>query len=144
MNPLMLGGVVEAVGKIVDDVTTSDKERLDAEIELRKIGLDQYRVDASLVSGQQDINKIEAQSDDRWKSGWRPGVGWVGVVALFYQFVIYPFLMWGWAWFQAKGEIPTNAPPPPIIDTEALYALLGAMLGIGTMRSYEKVKKVAK
>jgi len=143
MNPLLMGGIVDAVGKVVDDLTTSDKERLDAEIELKKIGLQAYQTDASLVSGQQEINRVEAQSDDRFKSGWRPGVGWIYVLALAYQFIAYPFLTWAWAFAQAKGYLPTSAPPPPIIDIDALYALLTALLGISGMRSFEKVKRAA-
>ena len=101
MNPLLIGGVVEAVGKIADDLFTSDKERLDAQIELQKLGIEEQRIDAGLLAGQQEINKIEAASASVFVAGWRPAVGWVCVAALAYQFLTYPALVWAWAAMQA-------------------------------------------
>ena len=135
MNPI--GAIVAAVGGVIDDLHTSDKERLDAEIELRKI-------DAGLLQGQMDVNKVEAASSSLFVAGWRPAIGWIGAVALGYQFLLYPLLVWAWALLQARGLVPGNLQPPPMLDTEALWVVLSGMLGIAGLRSVEKVKGVAR
>lgn len=135
MNPI--GAIVAAVGGVIDDLHTSDKERLDAEIELRK-------VDAGLLQGQMEVNKVEAASSSLFVAGWRPAIGWIGAVALGYQFLLYPLLVWVWALLQARGQVPNNLQPPPMLDTEALWVVLSGMLGIAGLRSVEKVKGVAR
>ena len=135
MNPI--GAIVAAVGGVIDDLHTSDKERLDAEIELRKI-------DAGLLQGQMEVNKVEAASSSLFVAGWRPAIGWIGAVALGYQFLLYPLLVWVWALLQARGLVPGNLQPPPMLDTEALWVVLSGMLGIAGLRSVEKVKGVAR
>jgi len=132
----LLGGIIEAVGKVAGDLITTDKERLAAQLEAAKI-------EAGLVQGQLDINKVEAASSSTFVAGWRPGIGWVGVAALAYQFLMYPLLVWLWAIFQAIGWIPVTFTPPPMLDTDALWVILSGMLGIAGMRTVEKVKKVA-
>lgn len=135
MNPI--GAIVAAVGGVIDDLHTSDKERLDAEIELRKI-------DAGLLQGQMEVNKVEAASSSLFVAGWRPAIGWIGAVALAYQFLLYPLLVWAWALLQARGLVPGNLQPPPMLDTDALWVVLSGMLGIAGLRSVEKVKGVAR
>ena len=144
MNPLALGGIVQAIGQIADDLVTTDKERLDAELELRRLGLEERKVDAGLLQGQMEVNKVEAASSSLFVAGWRPAIGWVGAVALGYQFLLYPLLVWAWALLQARGLVPGNLQPPPMLDTDALWVVLSGMLGIAGLRSVEKVKGVAR
>lgn len=143
MNPLLIGGIVETVGKLADDLFTSDKERLDAEIELRRVGIEAAKIDAGLLQGQQEINKAEAAHASVFVAGWRPAVGWVSVAALAYQFILYPLLTWAWAWMQSAGWVDNALKPPPLLDVEALMVLLTGMLGIAGARTFEKVKGVA-
>ena len=91
-----------------------------------------------LMLAQIDVNKTEAQHKSLFVAGWRPAVGWVGVVALGYQFVLYPMLVWSWYIWQARGVIPTDMATPPILDMEILMVLLTGILGIGGMRSFDK------
>lgn len=144
MSPLALGGIVQAVGQIADDLITTDKERLEAELELRRLGLEERKVEADLVRGQLDINRAEAASSSLFVAGWRPAIGWVGAVALGYQFLFYPMLIWVWALLQARGAVPAGLQPPPMLDTDALWVVLSGMLGIAGLRSVEKVKGVAR
>lgn len=144
MNPLILGGLVEAVGKIADDLVTTDKERLDAQIELQRLGIEAQKVDAGLAQGQQAVNAVEAVHASIWVSGWRPGVGWVSVAGLAYNFLAHPFLLWMWALLQAQGWVPQGLAAPPPVDIEALMVLLGGILGLGVYRTAEKVKGVAR
>jgi hypothetical protein len=143
MAPLLLGGIIEAVGKIADDLITTDKERLDAEIELQKIGVEYAKVDASLATGQMEVNKVEASNQNWFVAGWRPALGWVGAAAMAYQFLLYPMLVWLWALMQARGWVPVTLTAPPMLDTDALWVILSGMLGLGAARTIEKVKRVA-
>lgn len=137
MNPFLAGGLIEGVGKIADDLFTSDEERLRAEIDLK-------RLDVDVALGQMAVNQAEAQHDSLFVAGWRPAIGWVGASAMAYQFLLYPLLIWGWSLMQAKGWVPADLKPPPMLDTEALWVILSGMLGIAGMRSVEKVKGVAR
>lgn len=144
MNPLALGGIVQAVGQIADDLVTTDKERLDAELELRRLGIEERKVDADLVRGQLEVNRAEAASSSLFVAGWRPAIGWIGVAALGYQFLAYPMLIWVWTLLQALAWVPAGLQPPPMLDTNALWVVLSGMLGIAGLRSVEKVKGVAR
>lgn len=137
MNPLLIGGIVETVGKVADDLFTSDEERARAEI-------DAYRAETERIGGQAEINKIEAQHSSVFVAGWRPAVGWVSVLALAYQFVLYPLMVWGWSSMQAAGWIGVSLNPPPLLDVEALMVLITGMLGIAGARTWEKFRGVTK
>ena len=90
-----------------------------------------------VVQGQLDANKAEASSPSAFTSGWRPGVGWVCVAALACQYIARPLVQW--------GGIVTGHPLPdlPGID-DNLWELMLGLLGLGGLRSYEKVKGVAR
>ena len=92
----------------------------------------QLAIAVQVVQGQLDINKIEAANPSVWVSGWRPGVGWVCVAALAYQYVVRPLLIG----FGVAGHMPA-------LD-DSLWELLFGMLGLGGLRTFEKVKGVAK
>ena len=140
MNPLIvpaIGGIIETVGKVADDLITSDDERNKAEI-------DAYRAETERLDGQTKVNAVEAASSNLFVSGWRPAIGWVGVLAMLYQFVLYPFLVWSWSLMQAAHWISLGLVVPPMLDTDALWVILTGILGIGGMRSLDKFKGVAK
>jgi len=143
VNPL-IAPIVETVGRVADDLFTSDEERMSAQLESDKIGLEAARIDADLIKGQQEINKIEGEHASVFVAGWRPAIGWVGVVALAYQFILYPLLTWAWAWLQAQGWVSDAVKAPPLLDVEALMVLLTGILGIASARTYEKVKGVSR
>lgn len=90
----------------------------------------------AIVQGQIDINKAEAASPSPFTSGWRPAIGWVCAAALACQYIGRPLLAW--------GGIVLGHPLPelPGID-DNLWELMLGMLGLGGLRSYEKVKRVA-
>ena len=144
MNLLGIGSIVEAIGNIADDLFTSDEERINAQIEMMRLGIEERKIDAGLAQGQIEVNKAEAKHPSLFVSGWRPAVGWVCVTAMGYQFLFYPVLQWGWAFGQARGWLPAGLDAPPMLDTSALYTVLFGLLGLGTMRTFEKVKGVAR
>lgn len=113
----LLGGVL--------DMLTGDK-KAQAEALMRQ--LDQA---AATQQGQLDINKVEAASSSLFVSGWRPGLGWVCVAAFTYQFIFHPFIVW-YCIIQAL-------PQPPALDS-VLWELTLGMLGLGGLRSIDKIK----
>jgi hypothetical protein len=133
MNLFGIGSIVEGVGKVADDLFTSDEERL-------KVALQEREIDARLAGGQLDINKAEAQNPSVFMAGWRPSIGWIGAIALGYQFILYPLLLWVWAILEAKTWVPAGAKAPLPLQADMLFAIVTGMLGIAGMRSYEKVK----
>jgi hypothetical protein len=135
VNILGISSVVESVGKVIGDLHTSDKERMELELESK-------RIDQAVDLGQMEVNKVEAANQNLFVAGWRPAIGWVGAGAMAYQFLLYPILVWAWVWLQAEGYVPKEVKPPPMLDTEALWVILSGMLGIAGMRSFERVKGV--
>ena len=87
---------------------------------------------------QIEVNKIEAASSDFFKSSWRPFIGWVCGVAFAYHFVLQPIIIFVVALFGA--EIPTL----PEFDMASLMTVLGGLLGLGGLRTYEKSKGLTK
>jgi len=127
-----------AIEKIWPDPTKRAAELRKLE-ELRQNGdLAHLNAHVQLMLGQLEVNKIEAGHKSLFVAGWRPWIGWVGGMALAYQFVLYPLLMWAWVILQAKAIIPVDIDMPPVLDTGALFSIVTAMLGIGAMRSHDK------
>ena len=104
-----------------------------AKLELLKL---QQSGDLATMTAQTDINKEEAKSASIFVSGWRPAIGWVCALALFYQYLLKPLSI---------GILPTfgiTAPPLPGLD-DNLWQLMMGMLGMGGLRTFEKVQGVA-
>jgi len=134
MNPLLsmgIGSIVETVGNVADDLFTSDEERLKAELEA-------YTAETGRAALQTEVNKVEAAHSSIFVAGWRPAIGWIGAGAMGYQFIIYPFLTWGWALMQANDWISPSLSVPPILPTDALWVILTGILGLGAARSFDK------
>jgi hypothetical protein len=137
MNLFGIGSIIESVGKVAGDLVTTEKEKM--ELELRAKELDQA-IDLSQI----EVNKVEAQHSSVFVAGWRPAIGWVGVAAMAYQFLLYPLLLWGWTYLQGMGWIPTELNAPPVLEADQLWVILSGILGIAGMRSFEKTKGVAR
>ncbi len=124
------GLVSTAVDKIWPDANIEAQSKAEAlKAELSK--------ELQYTLGQIDINKIEAGNNSAFVSGWRPAVGWVCVSGFGFEFVLRPI---------ANGFLVASGLPPvfPGIETEALSSLLWGLLGLGTLRTVEKVKSVAR
>jgi len=131
-----------AIEKIWPDPTKRAAELRKLE-ELRQNGdLAHLNAHVQLMVGQLEVNKAEAGHKSLFVAGWRPWIGWVGGMALAYQFVLYPLLMWVWVILRAKGVITADIDVPPVLDTGALFSIVTAMLGVGAMRSHDKKHNV--
>lgn len=112
------------VNKIWPDKTEQEKAELAASL--------------AVIQGQMQINQAEAASSSVFVAGWRPFIGWVCGAALAYTFLGYPVLVWASTlWFP-------HVTPPALRMDEMLYQLLFGMLGMGALRTFEKVKGVAR
>ncbi len=87
---------------------------------------------------QMAINKEEASSGSLFKGGWRPFVGWICGIAFFYHFVCQPVIIFIVA--MSGVEIPDL----PKFEMNTLLTVLGGLLGIGGLRTYEKQKGLTK
>ena len=132
-----IGSIVETVGNVADDLFTSDEERMKAE-------LDAYTAETGRAALQTEVNKVEAAHSSIFVAGWRPAIGWIGAGAMGYQFIIYPFLVWGWALMQASNWISMELTAPPMLSTDALWVILTGILGLGAARSFDKKIGTAK
>ena len=110
-NLLGAGDVVRAVGDSLDKLFTSDDERNEKRLELakaeREFSLAALQVLEKSDERQADVNIEEVRSGSIFMAGWRPAIGWIGVLALAYQFVLYPFLLW--------LHVSANPPPPLVL-----------------------------
>lgn len=82
---------------------------------------------------QVNVNQAEAQSGSLFIAGWRPFIGWVCATAFTYNFVVLPILQFIYI---ASGHPLTL----PVFDINSVLGILGGMLGLGGLRTYEKVK----
>ena len=133
MWQLVIPAITQVLDKIIPDPQAAADAKLRA-LELAQRG-DLAALDAELrlALGQIEVNKAEATTDMS-RGGWRPAVGWTCVAGLAYQFILQPVLPWVVALFGAQ------VPPLPAIDNEALMVLLTGMLGLGGLRTFERVK----
>lgn len=104
----------------------------------------QFDADLQRDLAQIAVNQEEAKSDSLLKSGWRPMVGWTCVAGLAYEFLFRTIFGWALkliAFFDGYSAVElATFPMPPSLDMGTLITLLGGLLGIGTLRTFEKVK----
>ena len=124
--------IIELGAKLLDKVIPDKDAREKAQAELLKAANDQ---DYQLSLAQIRVNEEEAKSENLFKSGWRPAIGWICVFGLAYNFVIYNLLLWVVATFNI-------AITPPALMSDILMELVFAMLGLGSLRTFEKVKGI--
>ena len=132
MNPLLLGPVLEIGKSLIDRLFPNAEEKAKAEADLLVMIQTQ---EFQKVLAQLEINAAEAASPDPFTSRWRPAVGWCCAAGFLWAAIGQPIFAYVAA---IKGW-----PPAPAIDTDVLMYVLGGMLGLGTLRSVEKVKGAA-
>lgn len=91
-----------------------------------------------LAKGQLAINAEEAKSRNIFVAGWRPFVGWSCGLAMFWHFLGLPLTLFITGWLGLEH------PPLPEFDMDTLLTVLLGMLGLGSLRTFEKVQKVSK
>ena len=125
---------VLGIGKdLIERLIPDPKQKAEALLKLEEL---KQSGDLAVIAGQNDINKIEANNSSTFISGWRPFVGWVCGGALAIQMVLFPVA----SWVCALAGHPVTM---PILDVSLLTTLLVGMLGLGGMRTVEKLNGVA-
>jgi len=122
---------ITAVGNVLDSLFTSDEEREQAKAVMAKLEAQPHILQA-------EINKLEAQHKSPFVAGWRPALGWVCALGLAFVFVINPVIQWSSCLF---GAACIAGPEMPL---EAMMTLVVSLLGLGGLRTVEKIKGVTK
>lgn len=139
MNPLLLGPLLDIGGKLINRLFPDPAEASKAQMELLKMQqngeLAQMASETELAKGQLAVNAAEAASGNAFASSWRPAIGWICAMGLFYEFILHPLLPWVTSLIIGKPI--ANL---PALGGETLMTLLFGMLGLGGLRTVEKVK----
>ena len=138
MNPLVISGLFSAAQSLIERFFPDPEKKAAAQLELLKMqqsgDLAQLAAETDLAKLQIQTNIEEAKSTNWFVAGWRPAIGWVCGAGLAYAALVEPFARFAAkVWFGYGGEF-------PVIDTDLTLQILMGMLGLGAMRSVEKVK----
>ena len=124
----LIGPVSAILDKVVADKDL--KEQLSHDIATMA-----ERHSHDVIKAQIEVNKEEAKHSSLFVSGWRPAVGWTCTLALLSNFILIP--MTNFILVLADSDIAI-----PLIDVSTMMPVLMGMLGLGTMRTVEKINKV--
>jgi hypothetical protein len=127
--PSLLPALTEVLDRVVPDKAAAAKAKIEMEAKLLEAATTQ-------ASQQAEINKVEAGHRSIFVSGWRPYIGWACGMAIAWTFLLAPML----SWLLPLTGVVTAVPP---LQTEFLLELVFAMLGLGGLRTFEKLKGVA-
>lgn len=138
MPPLLLSGIFDLGKGLIDRLFPDPAAKAAAQLDLLRMeqtgALAQLAAETDLAKLQIQTNIEEAKSTNWFVAGWRPAIGWVCGAGLAYAALIEPFARFAAkVWFGYTGDF-------PIIDTDLTLQILMGMLGLGAMRSVEKVK----
>lgn len=111
---------IDAVGNVFDKLFTSDEERL-----TKKEALERLRQQPHLA--QVELNKVEATHRSVFVAGWRPFIGWICGLGLAYAFLVNPTIQW------------ISGAAGPQLPTKVMMDLVIGMLGLGALRTVEKL-----
>lgn len=126
-----VGSVLSGIGGLAKDIREAITGELSPDKQAAIIQKTQ-ELEAAAANAQNAINLEEAKSENLFKAGWRPAVGWLGVIGMAYTFLVQPILAW--------ASLNFHWISPPTIDATVLMNLLFAILGLGAYRSYDKAK----
>lgn len=101
--------------------------------------------EVSLMLAQIEVNKIDAKSGNLFQAGWRPSIGWIGSISLGLMYIpkaIMLTYMWSWQNIsiiqKAEDISKVTLTAFPNLGSADIIGLLGSLLGVGIMRSYDK------
>ena len=133
-NPLtsLLGGdLIREVGQTVRQVLPNESAKRDFDLKMAEIADKADERDTSILQAQIGVNNTEAANSNLFVSGARPFIIWVCGFGVAMEFILRPVVV-------AFG---VNAFPH--MDANLLLGILGPILGLGTMRTIEKINGVA-
>ncbi len=132
--------LIPVLGNLLDKLFPDPAAAAAAKLEVMKMAqngeLAQLDADLKIASGQIGVNQVEAASTSLFVSGWRPAVGWCCAAAFAFKFLLGPLL----SVVMAAAGHPITL---PAIDFTEMSTILMGMLGIGGLRTIEKIRGVA-
>lgn len=130
----ILAALLPVVSGIIDKIIPDKKAASNARA---KLVLLEATGDLEVAAKQLEVNMQEAKHSSIFVAGWRPFVGWVCASAFAYHFILYPILL---MIFTLNG---VDMSVLPKFDISMLVTVLGGLLGLGSLRTYEKRKGIA-
>ena len=125
--------ILSVAGQVIDRVWPDPAQAAAAKLQLMQL---QMSGELAQIAGQMDTNKIEAGNTCVFVSGWRPFIGWVCGAAC----------AWNWIGLPAAGFILAALGHNVSLhsaDVSEMMPVLMGMLGLGGLRTYEKINGVA-
>ena len=126
----LIGPVSSILDKVIPDKDL--RERLSHEIATMAEKHAQAQVMAQI-----EVNKVEAAHSSVFVSGWRPAIGWICAMGMAGNFLVIPFA-------NMALELSKTGVTIPMIALSEMMPVLMGMLGLGAMRTVEKVKAVSR
>ncbi len=126
----LLGGLFE----LVDHLYTTDEEREAAKLRVLELH-------HSGALAQMEVNKVEAGHSNIFVSGWRPFVGWTCGLAFAWTFVVFPIFTAVVSYIAMVNNVIVDFAGVPQADMETMMPVMMGMLGLGALRSWEKINK---
>lgn len=143
MNPLLLSGLFEVAKSIINKVWPDPAQQAEAQLKLLQL---QQTGELAKLASETDLAKLQIQTNiEEAKSGnwyiasWRPTVGWVCALAFAYSYFILPFLQF-FVFTFASPETVAQLSKLPTLDLAGMLPVLFGMLGLGALRTQEKIK----
>jgi hypothetical protein len=138
MIPILsfLSPILDKVLDKIPNVQEREKARLEFQLQIAENETKLIELFTQVDSKQIEVNIEEAKSNSLFVSGWRPWIGWVSGAGVTWAFVLKPIADWILA---VSGSLIKT----PTLETGELMSLLLGLLGMGALRSYEKIKGVA-
>ena len=133
MSPLLIAPVFEVAKSLIERWFPDPAQKAQAEAAFLAMTQEQ---EFKKIIAQLEVNAKEAASPHMFVAGWRPFVGWCSGLGFLYATIGQPILAW--------LALMNGTVEPPVIDSDLLLTVLGGMLGLGTLRTFEKVKGATK
>jgi hypothetical protein len=132
----IVNAVSGVAGKLIDRLWPDPAQAAQAKLELLKMQqsgeLAELAAQTDLAKSQLAVNQAEAANANVFVAGWRPFIGWVCGSGLAFQFIANPLLTWATHLAGKNVDVPS-------LDLGTLLTLLFGMLGLGYMRTQEKL-----
>ncbi len=129
--------IAELAKSIIDRVVPDPTAKLNAQMKLAELAqsgeLAKLAADTDLAKAQLRIDEIEAGSDSRFKSWWRPALGWVCVMSFALNFLAFPII-------STVVTLSGHAVVLPTLDVATFMPVLLGMLGLAGYRTFEKTR----
>ena len=145
----VIDGLVSAGTSLISHFFPDPKDAAKHELAIKELAQKGNIEELSLYIGnlnkQADVNLADAKSDNKFQSGWRPAIGWVGAVSLALMYIPKAIMMtviWTWQCVVILQEntniYQLQIPAFPDLGVSDIIGLLMSMLGVAAMRSYDK------